>query len=208
MSGPRGNSALRKLFAVNVEEEFEGDGEDHGDEDGADEFGAASDDHAGTDARPDELADAHGQPGAVENFSGEGEEEEGTDVAGNVHHFGVAGGFGEVEAEAEHECDGPKAASAGAEKAIVKSQTKTSDEVEPFFGHAGMDVFIAESRTEGEVNNNGEQEDGDEAFEKSGVELLHDECAGGCADGGEDDSTGALAQGDEFGIGIMPGGTE
>src|SRR5260370_29196720 len=76
-----------------IVKKFEREGEDHGEEDGTNEFCAAKDDHARTNARAQELADAHGESGAVIYLAGPEKKSEGGECAGKVHDLGVAGGF-------------------------------------------------------------------------------------------------------------------
>ena len=138
---------LERITApIGVVEQLEGEGEDDRDKNGADEAGAAGDDHARADPGAEELPGAHDQAGREMNFAGGEEKEERAEVAGEIHDFRVAGRAREVESQAQHEGHGPERAGARAEKAVVKANEQAEYQVKPAARHPGMKVFGPKAR--------------------------------------------------------------
>lgn len=176
-SGRRDGGTAGRLFCV-VQPEEAGESEgDHGEEDGADEAGAAGDDEVGAELAAEELAGGHREAGAEVDEAGGEEEGERGEVAGGVHDFGERGGAGEILAKEENQRDGPERAGAGAEEAVVESEDEAEAGEKERGGDFGRVVFGADFGAKERVDQNRGEEPGDDIGEKAGIDLLDGEGA-------------------------------
>jgi len=148
-----------------LEEKFDGDGEDNSDKDRTDELCAASYDHAGANLCSQDLSDAHGQARSEINVALPKKEDEGTEVAGEVDYFGIAGRFRQIEAEDQNVGHRPKCAGAGSKEAVVKADAQSEEDVEPGAAHAGGDVGRAHLRPKQDDERDGDEQDWNRAFQ-------------------------------------------
>jgi len=179
--------------------------QDDGDEDGADEFGSARNDHTGAHSCAQKLAHAHRKTCREKGVAPYNKKDERAYVAREVHYLGVSRGPGQVEAEAQHESHRPKCARAGTEKAIVETKGQTEHHIKPAARHPGMQVFDAQSWPQKGVGGYGDEQEGDGVLEERAPELLHRQGAQSGPGQREDEATRAVPERNGFGLCVMPG---
>lgn len=162
----------------------------------------------GAHARPDELPQRHAQPHAPHHLAPQGEEEQGSDVGGEVEQLGVGGGPRHAKARQGHEADGKKRPRARPEEAVIKAHAPSHQQGKRHGSEAALALRIAHPGGEVEVAGKRHQQEGEQSLQDGGIDGLHRQGADGRPDEGADDRRPDDGPLKEPLAGIKPGGGE
>src|SRR4051794_3582140 len=186
--------------------ELQTNGDHDGDKNWANEPAAVFDDGAAAESGAQQLTDAHRDSGSKQHVIAREEHNQRSDVAREVHHFGVGGGAGEVEAQQENIGHGPKRTGAGAEKSVVESNRQTGPQIEGKEVYTRGSRLVADRRVKKKIKRNGNEQDRNCLAQVVGIDALDQNGSGYGANRRENDSVATIPPTNQGSATVMEGG--